>query len=356
MNSNFQPSLAKDMLADSKFFMGYSRFSEKLGRYETWDEAVERVMDMHREKYAAVMSPELEEAIAFAELAYKDKAVLGSQRALQFGGPQIFQHEARMYNCSFSYCDRTEFFQHAMYLLLAGCGVGFSVQKHHIAKLPKVTAPGKDKAKVFVVPDSIEGWSDAFGVLLSSYFVDGGTFPEYKNTQVHFDYSEVRPRGALISGGFKAPGPDGLQRSLEKCRELLDGIAHPDLELQLKPIHAYDFVMHMADAVLSGGIRRAATICIFSKDDKEMLTAKTGDWYTTNPQRGRSNNSALLIRSELGRSEWATIMKSVREFGEPGFIFAEDSEQGYNPCVEIGLRAYTEDGRSGFQFCNLKHQ
>lgn len=352
MDFNFQP-IAKAMLSDSKFVMGYSRWSEQHGRYETWEEAVERVMNMHREKYADKMTPELEEAIAFAEQAYKDKAVLGAQRALQFGGPQIFQHEARMYNCSFSYCDRAEFFQHAMYLLLAGCGVGFSVQKHHIAKLPQITAPSADVAKVYQIPDSIEGWADAFGVLLSSYFVDGGTFPEYQGKQVHFDYSQIRPRGALISGGFKAPGPDGLQRSIEKCRELLDGIAHPDLQLNLKPIHAYDFVMHMADAVLSGGIRRAATICIFSKDDQEMMTAKTGNWFDANPQRGRSNNSALLIRKDLTREEWAAIMKSVRQFGEPGFIFAEDTEQGFNPCVEIGLRAYTKDGRSGFQFCNL---
>lgn len=347
---------AKDMLSSSKFYMGYSRWDDKLGRYESWEEAVARVMNMHREKYAHCMSPELAEAIDFAEQAYKDKVVLGAQRALQFGGPQIFQHEARMYNCSFSYCDRAEFFQHAMYLLLCGCGVGFSVQKHHIASMPKLRAPSKKDAQVFVVPDSIEGWADAFGVLLSSYFVDGGTFPEYQGKQVHFDYSQIRPRGAFISGGFKAPGPDGLNRSIEKCRELLDGIAHRDLEIAMKPIHAYDFVMHMADAVLSGGIRRAATICIFSKDDQEMMKAKTGNWFESNPQRGRSNNSALLIRKDLTREEWAEIMKSVREFGEPGFIFSDSTEFGFNPCVEIGLYAKTEDGRSGFQFCNLCEQ
>lgn len=352
MNSDVQAA-AKTMLSESKFVMGYSRFSEQHNRYETWEESVERVMNMHREKYAHCMTPELSEAIDFAEQAYKDKAVLGAQRALQFGGPQIFQHEARMYNCSFSYCDRAEFFQHAMYLLLAGCGVGFSVQKHHIAKLPKITAPSKATAKVYQIPDSIEGWADAFGVLLSSYFVSDATFPDYQGVQVHFDASQIRPKGAHISGGFKAPGPDGLMRSLEKCRELLDGIVHPELQSTLKPIHAYDFVMHMADAVLSGGIRRAATICIFSKDDQEMLTAKTGNWFEANPQRGRSNNSVLLIRNELQRDEWAQIMQSVRQFGEPGFIFAEDTEFGFNPCVEIGLRAYTIDGRSGFQFCNL---
>lgn len=352
MNSEMN-AIAKAMLSDSKFYMGYSRWDDDLGRYENWEESVERVMNMHRQKYAAVMTPELESYISFAEEAYKKKAVLGSQRALQFGGDQIFQHEARLYNCSASYVDRTRFFQEAMYLLLCGCGVGFSVQHHHVAKLPHVSAPSLSDPKVFTVPDSIEGWADAFGVLLSSYFVDGGTFPEYAGKIVHFDVSKIRPRGAYISGGFKAPGPDGLVRSLEKCRQLLDRIVNERGVTRLKPIDCYDYVMHMADAVLSGGIRRAATICLFSKDDQEMMKAKTGNWFVDNPQRGRSNNSALLIRDELTREEWAEIMTSVKDFGEPGFIFANDTENLFNPCVEIGLRGYTEDGRSGFQFCNL---
>jgi len=354
---------ASQMMADSKFYMGYSRWDETLeradgtlGRYETWPESVARVMNMHRQRYADVMTPELEELISFAQNAYSNKLVLGSQRALQFGGDQIFAHNGRLYNCSFSYLDRAEFFQQCMYLLLCGCGVGFSVQKHHIAKLAPLAAPNKYTAKVFTVPDSIEGWADAFGVLFSSYSTDGGTFPEYKGQTVYFDVSQIRPKGAFISGGFKAPGPDGLVRSLEKCRELLNRVTanlDPGEDTPLRPIDAYDYVMHMADAVLSGGIRRAATICLFSKDDQDMMTAKTGNWFKTNPQRGRSNNSALIVRDDLTREEWAEIMKPVRAFGEPGFIFAEDTECGFNPCVEIGLRGYTEDGRSGFQMCNL---
>ncbi len=345
-------AIAKAMLSDSKFYMGYSRFSELLGRYEAWNESVERVMNMHRKKYAHLMTPELEAEINFAEEAYKKKIVLGSQRALQFGGDQIFQHESRLYNCSSSYVDRPRFFQEAMYLLLCGCGVGFSVQRHHAAKLPNITKPNPLDSKVYVVEDSIEGWSDAIGVLLSSYFVGGGEFPEYAGKTVHFDFSKIRPRGAYISGGFKAPGPDGLTRSLEKCRELLSRETK-DGEVTMRPIVAYDFVMHSADAVLSGGIRRAATICIFSKDDDEMLNAKTGNWFIDNPQRGRSNNSALLIRDILTREEWTDIMKSVKDFGEPGFLFAAFLELLFNPCAEIGMMAYTEDGRSGFQKCNL---
>lgn len=341
------------MLSESKFYMGYSRWSDVDNRYETWDESVERVMQMHRTKYKDKMTPELEGLIAFAEQAYKDKRVLGAQRALQFGGEQLFKHESRMYNCSVSHCDRPLFFQEAMYMLLCGCGVGFSVQEHHIAKLPKVTKPS-NHVKIFVVPDSIEGWADAFGVLLSSYFVSNQPFPEYTGKTVHFDFSNIRPKGAMISGGFKAPGPDGLSDALRKCEKLLQGLTQDKQKtaVNISPIVAYDFVMHMSDAVLSGGVRRSATICLFSKTDKEMLNAKTGDWYVANPQRGRSNNSVMLLRNEVTREEWAEIMKSVKQVGEPGFIFTDNLEFCYNPCVEIGMLPAL-NGESGFQVCNL---
>ncbi len=349
-------NLGKQMMSQSKFYMGYSRWIDADARYESWDESVTRVMNMHREKYKDVMTDELEGLIQFAEQAYKEKRVLGAQRSLQFGGEQIFKHEARMYNCSVSHCDRPRFFQEAMYMLLCGCGVGFSVQQHHIAKLPPIQKRYPKKSKVFTVPDTIEGWADAFGVLLSSYFVGGGEFPEYEHTQVHFDLTKIRPKGAMISGGFKAPGPDGLRAALVKCEELLEAhVAGSDGEaVSMSPIVAYDFVMHMSDAVLSGGVRRSATICLFSKEDEEMLNAKTGDWFITNPQRGRSNNSVMLLRDEVTREEWAHIMKSVKQVGEPGFIFTDNLDFCYNPCVEIGmLPVNLETGASGFQVCNL---
>lgn len=342
-----------DMLAESKFYMGYSRWSDEKGGYETWEESVERVMNMHREKYAGKMTPLLESYIQYAEDAYKEKLVLGAQRALQFGGEQIFKHESRLYNCSVSYVDRPAFFNECMYLMLSGCGVGFSVQHKRIDKLPTIARRSQKKAKIFQVPDTIEGWADAFGVLLSSYFTEGGTHPEYKGCQVHFDFTKIRPEGAEISGGFKAPGPEGLRKALVKCEDLIETILCDKPITKINSLTAYDFVMHMSDAVLSGGVRRSATICVFDKTDKDMLTAKTGDWFTTNPQRGRSNNSALIIRDELTREEWAEIMKSVKDFGEPGFIFADSDEFMYNPCVEIGMRPITVDGISGFQFCNL---
>lgn len=343
------------MLSESKYYMGYSRWIEDEKRYESWEESVERVMNMHRKKFENKITPELENMISFAEKAYKEKRVLGAQRALQFGGDQIFKHEARVYNCTVSHVDRPAFFQECMYMLLCGCGVGFSVQKHHIAKLPPLHKRFEKKSKVFVVPDTIEGWADAFGVLLSSYFVGGGTFPEYEHCKVMFDFSKIRPKGAMISGGFKAPGPDGLRSALSKCEDLLNGlIGESNEDVWMTPIVAYDFVMHMSDAVLSGGVRRSATICLFSKDDEEMLNAKTGDWFITNPQRGRSNNSVMLLRNDITREEWANIMKSVKQVGEPGFIFTENLEFAFNPCVEIGmLPTDLETGESGFQVCNL---
>ena len=343
---------SKNMMAESKFYMGYSRWKTETEQYESWDESVERVMDMHREKYQSKMTTELSELIDFAEQAYKEKLVLGAQRALQFGGEQLKKHIARMYNCSATHCDRPAYFQEAMYLLLCGAGVGFSVQKQHIEKFPTIVKRSSKKVKVFQPDDSIQGWADTFGVLVSSYFTERGTFPEYKGHLVHFDLSKIRPKGSLISGGFKAPGPEGLRLALIKCEEILEKAVQRG-ETKLKPIECYDFTMFMADAVLSGGVRRSATICMFSKDDSEMLNAKTGSWFSDNPQRGRSNNSVMLKRDELTREEWAGIMKSVKQSGEPGAIMTDNLEFVFNPCVEIGMLPISASGESGWQVCNL---
>ena len=346
------PISGADMMAEGQFYQNYSRYIDEAGRYESWYESIDRVFDMHRTKFSDKLTPELESAMLFAKMAYNEKLVLGAQRALQFGGEQLLKHEAKIYNCSSGHADRADFFAEAMYLLLCGCGVGFSVQKRHVNKLPEIKARSANKLNVFFIPDSIEGWADAFGILIASYFDADGKFSEYRGGFVHFDYSRIRPKGAKISGGFTAPGPDGLRLALQKCEALLDkAIAGGDT--RMRPITVYDFVMHMSNAVLSGGVRRSATICLFDKDDKEMLAAKTGDWYPTNPQRARSNNSVVIKRDELSRDEWAEIMKSVKDFGEPGFVFVDDLDFAFNPCVEIGMLPRTEDGISGFQFCNL---
>lgn len=355
-------------LQDYVYVTKYARFRKDLGRRESFEESVDRVIDMHRQKYAGI---DIEKELALCSDAIKRRLVLGSQRALQFGGKPILDKEARIYNCTTSYCDRPRFFQECLWLLLCGCGTGFSVQKHHVAKLPNLRSPTRP-GRTFVVPDTIEGWGDALGALLASYGIVAPEFAnDHEDRYVTFDFSQVRPEGSpLASGSGKAPGPGPLRNALEKIRALLDDCLANN-RMRLRPIDAYDIVMHASDAVLSGGVRRSATICLFSVDDQEMLTAKTGDWFIKNPQRGRSNNSAVLLRDATSRETFNAMMTSVKEFGEPGFVWADSTEIMYNPCVEIGLypaishhdlfeltgvvaeKPDASDTISGWAFCNL---
>jgi len=340
----------RDLMSQTKFYEGYSRWDEDKQRYETWEEAVTRVMNMHREYYKDKMTDQLSQLIDEAESLYKLKYALGAQRALQFGGEQMLKHQMKMYNCTSSYADRPAFFNEIFYILLCGAGAGFSVQKHHVAQLPKI-AERKKQAKGYKPEDSIEGWANTLGVLMSSYFVGGGAFPEYEGRKVFFDLTGIRPRGAMISGGFKAPGPEPLRKALDKIEYLLQGLVLKGVT-ELSPIHVYDIVMYAADAVLAGGVRRSATICLFSADDEQMANAKTGNWFIDNPQRGRSNNSAVIVRDEITREQFAKLMTTIREFGEPGFYFVDDKDFTTNPCVEIGMYPQI-DGNSGWQGCNL---
>lgn len=334
-------------LQDYTYYSRYARYNKEEKRRETWQEAVDRVKEMHLRKY-----PKVAEHIEWAFDLVKTKRILGSQRALQFGGKPIEKKHARLYNCCSSYCDRIRFFQECLWLLLCGCGAGFSVQKHHIDKLPDFfTNLDKRTEKIYAIPDSIEGWSDALGILLATY-MPHPEFPEWEGYKVIFEYSQIRKAGSILSSGAgRAPGPEPLKAALERIRELLDKCSGK--QKRLRPIDAYDVVMHSSDAVLSGGVRRSATIAIFSPDDEEMITAKTGNWRLENPQRGRSNNSALLIRDKTQKSAFLNLIKSVREFGEPGFFWADDTEALFNPCGEISFVARDEEGNSGWNFCNL---
>jgi ribonucleoside-diphosphate reductase alpha chain len=338
------------LMSQTKFYEGYSRWDEEKSRYETWEESVSRVMDMHRDYYKDKMTSELGQLIDEAESLYKLKYALGAQRALQFGGEQLRKHQMRMYNCTSTYADRPRFFSELFYVLLCGAGAGFSVQKHHVDKLPNVQER-KKQAKGWIVEDSVEGWANALGALMSSYFVGGGQSPEMEGRKIYFDLNQVRPKGAMISGGFKAPGPEPLRRSLDKIEHLIQSRVLKG-ETRLRPIDVYDIAMHAADAVLAGGVRRSATICLFSPNDEEMINAKTGNWFIDNPQRGRSNNSAVIVRDEITKEDFKKIMGSIKEFGEPGFYFVEDKDFTTNPCVEIGMYPQLE-GQSGWQGCNL---
>jgi len=351
-------------------FSRYAIYRPELHRRETWQEQVDRVFDMHEKFLGPDIMLRIKDDFSFAKKMVLQKRILGSQRALQFGGSPILKKNARMYNCTVSYCDRPRFFQEAMWLLLCGCGVGFSVQFCHVNKLPEIRPVNNDDSLTYVIPDTIEGWADAIGVLVSSYFVDKTPFPQYFGKRVLFDYSLIRPNGAPLSFGAKAPGPDKLKESLDNISHLLDTCAKH--QISLKPINAYDIVMYSSEAVLSGGIRRSATICLFSPEDNEMADSKIGAWRKEFKHRARSNNSAILIRDTTTKETFSNLMKRVKEFGEPGFIWSDHKDALYNPCGEIGMRAKldlddnlrekfsdevfiqnNDQELSGWQFCNL---
>lgn len=314
-------------------FSKYARYLPEKSRRETWNEQVSRVFSMHRERFNYCLE-ELTPYLESAEKALLKREILGSQRALQFGGQPILDKNTRLYNCTVSYCDRPRFFQEFMYVLLCGCGAGFSVQKHHIQHLPEIKPVDKSNPRTYQIPDSIEGWSDCIGEIVGSYFQG--------SQEVNFDYSLIRPAGSPISSGGKAPGPSGLKNSIEKIRQILDK-ATKNGPRQLRPIECYDICMHISDSVLSGGIRRSATICLFSPSDREMREAKIGSWFHDNPQRARSNNSALLVRDETTREEFRELMQSVKEFGEPGFVWTEHRDIIYNPCLSKNTWVTTKE-------------
>lgn len=328
----------------------YSGYQENKQRRETWVECVSRSEAMMLRKYA---DKNIDEIIKKAYGAAKRKEILGAQRALQFAGPGIENKHARLYNCSSSYADRPRFFQEAMYLLLCGCGVGFSVQKHHIGRLPKLVKELSGRAK-YTIPDTIEGWSDAIGILVNSYF-DKGLYPDFEGKIVDFDYSKIRPAGSKLSYTTgKAPGPEPLKNAISKIRKLLNA-ALLDKQESLKTIQVYDIVMHSSDAVLAGGVRRSATICLFSPDDNDMLKAKTGNWFNENPQRGRSNNSVVLLRNKTSKETFQELIKSVKEYGEPGFVWVDSLESIFNPCVEINFWCYDIIDKIKFKAWQDKH-
>ena len=324
--------ISNRILSNLTVYMKYARFIPELNRRETWEELVTRNKEMHQKKY-----PQLHDEIENVYKFVYDKKVLPSMRSLQFGGKPIEISPNRIYNCAYLPIDDWRAFGEVMFLLLGGTGVGYSVQKHHVEKLPEIRKPKSDRERRFLVSDSIEGWADAIKALVKSYFTSGSS--------IRFDYSDIRPKGArLITSGGKAPGSEPLRICVEKLRSILDLKKDGD---KLTPIEVHDIVCHIADAVLAGGIRRAALISLFSADDDDMVSCKFGAWWELNPQRGRANNSAVLLRSKVTEEFFKGLWKKIElsNAGEPGIYFSNDKDWGTNPCCEIGLRP--------FQFCNL---
>jgi len=327
-------SLNNSILSDIIVHMKYAKYIPELNRRETWNELVTRNKAMHIKRY-----PELADQI---QLNYKyvyDKKVLPSMRSLQFSGKPIEISPNRLYNCSYLPIDHVDSFSESMFLLLSGCGVGYSVQKHHIEKLPNITKPFEGRTRRFVVGDSIEGWSDSIKVLIKSYL------GSRRASKIKFDFSDIRPKGArLVTSGGKAPGPQPLKECLLKVKGILNAKEEGS---KLSTLEVHDIICHIADAVLAGGIRRAALISLFSAYDEEMISCKSGNWWELNPQRGRSNNSAVLMRHKITKDFFMDLWKRIElsGAGEPGIYFNHDKDWGTNPCCEISLRPY--------QFCNL---
>lgn len=323
--------LNQQILSDLIVYMKYARYLPELNRRETWDEICHRYESMMVEKYPQ-LSDEIRETMKWVH----EKKVLPSMRAMQFAGPAIERNNSRIYNCAYLPVDNIRAFSETLFLLLGGTGVGYSVQYHHVEKLPPISKA--ENRKRFLIGDSLEGWADAVKVLLKGYFNESNYIPE-------FDYGDIRPKGArLVTAGGKAPGPEPLKMCIAHVQSILDQKKDGQ---KLTPLECHDIMCHLANAVLAGGIRRSAMIALFSHGDEEMLTCKFGNWWELNEQRGRANNSVVLPRDTTSEEEFFELWKKIEisGSGEPGFYFTNDMDWGTNPCCEIALRP--------FQFCNL---
>jgi len=324
--------LGLEALSNLTIFSKYAKFNSELKRRETWDEIVDRYVDMMIKKY-----PKLEESIVKSAELIRQKKVLPSMRALQFAGVAAEVNNARIYNCCYLPIDDYRSFSETMFLLLGGTGVGYSVQKHHVEQLPSIIKQSTYKQRTWLIEDSIMGWADAVKVLMKFYF-EGGSKPK-------FDFRAIRHKGArLVTAGGKAPGPEPLKICLTHIDAVME--RKEDGE-KLTPLECHDILCHIANSVLAGGIRRSAMISLFSHDDEEMITCKYGNWWELNEQRGRANNSAVLERGSVGQEEFQALWKRIEASGsgEPGIYWTNNKDWGTNPCCEIGLRPY--------QFCNL---
>ena len=334
----------RELLANLKFNEAYAKYNRNAKRLERWDESVVDVMMMHQNKF--INHPnwnKIQPYFSKALQAYLRKDILASQRNLQFREKSIKKHNTKLYNCSVTYADRPEVFKEIMWVLLCGCGVGFSVENRFIAKLP--TIKERKGIKEYTIEDSIEGWAYAIDELMNSFF--NGT------EKVVFNYSQIRPKGELIAGEFIAPGPDGLKASIELMENLIENVLKSNRE-KLTSLEVHDLICMMSDAVLSGGVRRAALISLFDKDDELMLRSKTGTWWKDTPWRMRANNSAKILRNSLTEEEFNNYKEFIKQFGEPGFVLVDNIDMMVNPCVEIGfIPINPRTGKSCWSFCNL---
>ena len=341
----------KEFLSQLKLYSDYLKWDPLLGRYETWEEACDKVLDTHRMKYGDLVEPLLEEIVG----SYYKKDFLSSQRNLQFRGELIMRNNAKLYNCCTTYAYSPDVFSKGFFVLLSGTGLGVSLKQKFVRQLPALYKR-TDNVKSFVIPDSIEGWAEAVKILISSYCEHPSLYHDYFRFQVKFDYSMIRPKGASISGGFRAPGHEGLKQSLERIETMLDQAIDGKDSIPFRSILVYDVFMHLSDAVLSGGVRRSAMNIIMDIEDTELLRAKTGNWRQTHPWRARSNNSVGLLRHTFSKEEFEDLVGINTGDNDLGFVFMSHEDEVFNPCYEIGFNFYEQiknREEAVFQFCNL---
>lgn len=338
---------SRPVVGEYVFLSKYSQTHN--GKKEGWQDAVNRVMDMHLKRYSERIKPEdkkeFSSLFARAYSLYGEQRVLGAQRALQYGGELMLEKHARFYNCSSTYVDRVQVFEEIMYLLLCGAGTGYSVQHIHTEQLP--IPKGFDNTKQsekFLIPDTIEGWAEAVGKMMTAYY--------YGGADIEFDYSAIRPKGAYIRGGFKAPGPEPLRQAIEKCHHIITRIKGR----KLRPFELHYLICICANSVVTGGVRRSAMISIFDADDAEMAACKTGNWIATMPELCRSNNSAAIL-PDTPKEVFDSIYENTKLYGEPGFVFIDSPWFVFNPCGEVGMFPQIKDENgdyhTGWGFCNL---
>ena len=344
-------SKGKQFLSELKLYSDYLKWDDEKDRFETWNEAVDKVLDTHRVKYGSKIDKYIQEVSE----PYYNKEYLASQRSLQFRGDLIHRNNAKLYNCCVAYAYSPDVFSKGFFILLSGTGLGISMKKKFVSQLPPIYKRSSD-AKLHVVEDSIEGWAEAAKVLISSFVKHPALYEEFFGYQIKFDFSQVRPKGAYIRGGFRAPGPEGLKQSLERIDALLTNYVGDEDHKEFKSIVAYDIFMHLSDAVLSGGVRRSAMNIVIDLDDEELINAKTGNWRQTHPWRARSNNSVGLLRGKFSKEDFERLVALNEGDNDLGFVFMSHEDDMFNPCFEIQFNFYeriVNKMEAVFQFCNL---
>jgi len=326
----------------------YARWLPEKGRRETWDETVDRYVDFFEGHIKENTKGSLEGVKQDIRDAIFNMEVMPSMRSLMTAGPALERENVAGYNCSFVAVDSPRAFDEALYILMNGTGVGFSVETQHVNKLPLVAEEFHQTDTTIIVADSKLGWAKALKELVAMLYT--GQIP-------NIDTSNVRPAGAPLKVfGGSASGPEPLVETFVSFINTFQQASGR----KLTSLECHDLMCHVASCVVVGGVRRAALISLSDLTDERMRHAKTGQWYTTEQHRSFSNNSAVYKeKPDIGvfMAEWLSLYNS--KSGERGIVNRQalkekaaengrrdiDYEFGVNPCSEIILRP------NGF--CNL---